>query len=303
MDLIVDVISIGEPWGIFPGFAISDEWGHDRLDAYGGHHGWRELRASGFTSADLDEALHHSPCTTETLPDFFVLELFVVKGWGLGGKLMRSGLHRRGNPVIVLKLWHGGYPTLGKGKSSSHVPFLGDMLVPRRGSFFFFSEKNPTQPNFKFWSFGGSHTTQNQLQKISSSQIRMDFRGEPQSLTKRQLSWEKIRCSWGYPIQITWVFMGRTPSYRSVSRFPLGEDPRSTDPGIPGRDQIHLCLRSWSSQKQSSIGTLGEKKQVASMGEGQGYQSLSKVFYFWKRTHLPPFFCFSIFFSKTHRQI
>ena len=93
--------------------------------------------------------------------------------------------------------------------------------------------------------------------------------------------------------------MGRTPSYRSVSRFPLGEDPRSTDPGIPGRDQIHLCLRSWSSQKQSSIGTLGEKKQVASMGEGQGYQSLSKVFYFWKRTHLPPFFCFlHLFFRK-----
>ena len=231
MDLIVDVISIGEPWGISPGFAISDEWGHDRLDAYGGDHGWRELSASGFTSADLDEALHHSPCTTETLPDFFVLELFVVKGWGLGGKLMRSGLHRRGNPVIVLKLWHGGYPTLGKGKSSSHVPFLGDMLVPRRGSFFF-SEKNPTQPNFKFWSFGGSIPPQNQLQKISSSQIRMDFRGNPKVWRKRQLSWEKIRCSWGYPIQITWVFMGRTPSYRSVSRFPLGEDP--SDPPIPG---------------------------------------------------------------------
>lgn len=126
----------------------------------------------------------------------------------------------------------------------------------------------------------------------------MDFRGEPQSLTKRQLSWDKFRCSWGYPIQITWVFMGRTPSYRSVSRFPLGEDPRSTDPGIPGRDQIHLCLRSWSSQKQSSIGTLGEKKQVASMGEGQGYQSLSKCFTFGKEPTYHLFFVSPSFFLR-----
>ena len=70
----------------------------------------------------------------------------------------------------------------------------------------------------------------------------MDFRGEPQSLTKRQLSWDKFRCSWGYPIQITWVFMGRTPSYRKCFPFPTwrgseinrSRDPRTgSDPPLP----------------------------------------------------------------------
>jgi len=47
---------------------------------------------------------------------------------------MKRGVSTRNHPIVVVILPSRKltYPTWGKGKSSSNMPFLGDMLVPWR---------------------------------------------------------------------------------------------------------------------------------------------------------------------------
>ena len=288
-------------WGTMRNFPLASPWAMNE-----------DMTALTRTAATMDEE-NSAPvdllpptwmkhCTIapaqQRLAWLFCTWVICGEGVGVGGELMRSGWHRRGNPVIVLKLWHGGYPTLGKGKSSSHVPFLGDMLVPRRGSFFFFFlKKNPTQPNFKFWSFGGSIPPKISSKKYLVLRSGWKFRGNPKVWRKNTFL---MFLTLPYPDHLG--FYGENSFLLEV--FPVSHLERirfhrSRD----FKDRIRSAFAYGHEAAKSNHLSVPWARHTRreSMGEGQGYQSVFiSVLLLEKNLTYHLFFLFPpSFFSKT----